>query len=148
MSYMEYHRDENREGIYNLYARNSGMVAQDILKMGGKDFAAGSGEGKNINEKAALAQIYSSLKRFEIGSIIGILINTLVKDYMDQTMPNAPYKIKENLRQSSLCLLLVGKPERYASASDVWMNKVSGWIEKMSMTAERKEPPFVDMPSL
>ncbi len=89
--YAEHLRDENGEGVYNLYARNCGMVAQDILRMGGKDFAAGSGMGKNIDEKAALVQIYSSFQRFEFGSIIEILINALIKDYMDQTMPNAAY---------------------------------------------------------
>ncbi len=60
--------------------------------MGGKDFAAGSEEGKNIDEQEALAQIYSALKRFEIGSIIGILIKALIKDYMDQIMLNAAYE--------------------------------------------------------
>lgn len=75
-----------------MYARNCGIVAQDILEMGGKNFAAGSGDGKNIDEKEALAQIYSSLKRFKIGTIIGILIRALAKDYMDQTMPNAAYE--------------------------------------------------------
>ena len=90
--YAEHLRDENGTGIYNLYARNCGMVAQDILKMGGKDFAAGSGEGKNIDEREALAQIYSSLKRLLIVPIIEILIKALIKDYMDQTMPNAAYE--------------------------------------------------------
>lgn len=32
--YAEHLRDENGEGIYNLYARNCGMVAQNILKVG------------------------------------------------------------------------------------------------------------------
>ncbi len=93
--YAEQLRDDNRIGIYNLYARNCGMVAQDILRMGGKNFAAGSGDGKNRDEQLTMAGIAGLFLR--LNPIIAaknagkVLIYKVVNDYLDQTIPDGAY---------------------------------------------------------
>lgn len=109
--YAEQLREENRKGIYNLYSRNCGMVVQDILRMGGKEFAAGSGEGKNIDEQEAIAQICFSIIKGDTKSIKGILDSALKKDRDDQTIPNAAYEKGES--EAAAAGWETGKIERY-----------------------------------
>ena len=57
--YAEYIRDN--PGQYNLYARNCGMVVQEILQKGGKNFAALPGSGKQEDEQEALLDVISGV---------------------------------------------------------------------------------------
>lgn len=92
--YAEYLRDQNGTGTYNLYSRNCGMVAQDILRYGGVNFAAGSEEGKNTDEQIALAEVAFSLLVLQSGLLAGLVVSkAMIKDYADQTMPNASYNL-------------------------------------------------------
>ena len=108
--YAEQLRDENGEGIYNLYARNCGMVAQDILETGGKNFAAGSEKGKNIDEQQTLMKIGVSIIAGHPISIKKILDDAVEKDRSDQTIPNAAYE--KGVREATTAGWNTGKIER------------------------------------
>ena len=90
---MTYYAEYLREcpGQYNLYARNCGMVVQEILQKGGKNFAVLPGAGKQLDEQIALINMFKGFATLHPGKSSGILLGHLAKDYFDQTIPDAAY---------------------------------------------------------
>ena len=90
---MTYYAEQLRDnpGNYNLYARNCGMVAQDILRMGGKNFATGSEYGKNVDEQAAMLKIGLLLGMHNGLGIAQVLLQKVGEDYLNQTIPDGAY---------------------------------------------------------
>lgn len=89
--YAELLRDKNDELTYNLYAKNCGMVAQEILSMGNKNFAAKPGEGKQLDEQKSLSQFFGQIITFRLDFAIVTLLKQIVADYKDMTIPDGAY---------------------------------------------------------
>lgn len=94
---MSDHAEELRRepGEYNLYARNCGMVAQEILSMGGKDFAPGPRNGKQIDEQMHISKFVAQVITLQWDSAIQNFENKFIFDFLDMTMPNGAYYFGE-----------------------------------------------------
>ena len=77
--YAEQLRNENATAIYNLYGRNCSMVTQDIMSMGGIDFATGSEDRDALDEQIVLGR--ALIADGVLGSFIPLIAFEFVKDY-------------------------------------------------------------------
>ena len=61
------------------------------IQQGGKNFAALPGSGKQEDEQEALLDVISGVLMGKWGSAGTILLKHILKDYFDQTIPDAAY---------------------------------------------------------
>ena len=89
--YAESLRSENGEIKYNLFAQNCGMIAQDILSKGDKDFAAGPGKGKQLDEQLTMIQFVGMALFISPDIAVMSLRDKISGDYLDGTIPDGAY---------------------------------------------------------
>lgn len=70
---------------------SSDWMYQDILNVGGKDFAAGSGAGKQLDEQVTMAIALAELGTKYYPLVIPTVLAKVGDDYLDRTIPDGAY---------------------------------------------------------